>query len=116
MSTPISRPLEDQPGDALDRRVALEQVHRLAKRLERFDERIIAPQDHLVIELAIDPPFDDSLDVAEVHHHVAVVETVGADVDLDRRVVSVRVLAHAVIVEQPVAVTELDAFGHEIHV
>ena len=74
------------------------------------------PQDHLVIELAIDPAFDDPLDVAEIHHHVAVVEAVGADVDLDRRVVAVRVLADAVVVEQPVAVAELDPLGDEVHV
>ena len=69
-----------------------------------------------MIQLAIDPPFDDPLDVAEVHHHVAVVEAVGADVDLDGRVVSVRMLADAVVIEEPVAVTELDPLRDEVHV
>ena len=40
---------------------------------------------------------------------------VGAHVDLDDGVVAVRVLADAVVVEQPVAVTEVDALGDEIH-
>ena len=74
------------------------------------------PQDHLVIQLAIDPAFDDPLDVAEVDDHVAAVEAVGAHVDLDRGVVAVRVLADAVVVEQPVAVAEFDPLGDEVHV
>ena len=49
------------------------------------------------------------------HDHVARVEAVGADLDLGQRVVPVRVLADAVVVEQPVAVAELDALGDEIH-
>ena len=69
-----------------------------------------------MIELAIDPAFHDPLDVAEVGDHVALVEPIGAHLDLDDGVVAVRMLADAVVVEQPVAVTELDALGDEIHV
>jgi hypothetical protein len=69
------------------------------------------PQDHLVIELAIDPAFDEPLDVAEVRDHVPRVETVGTDLDLRQRIVTVRMLADAIVVEQAMAVTELDAFG-----
>jgi hypothetical protein len=67
-------------------------------------------QDHLVIELAVDPALDDALDVAEVAHHVAVVQRAGPDLDLRRRVVPVRVLADPVVIEQPMAVTEVDFF------
>ena len=69
------------------------------------------PQNHLVIQLAIDPAFHQPLDVGKVRHHVAAVELVGADVDLGDGIVSVRMLADAVVVEQPVAVTEVDALG-----
>ena len=79
------------------------------------DQRVVLPQNHLVVELPIDPAFDDALDVAEVGDHVALVETVGPHFDFDDRVVSVRMLADAVVVEQPVPVTEVDAFGDEIH-
>ena len=47
---------------------------RLTERLERLQERVVTMQDHLVIQLAIDPALDHPLDVAEVTHHVAVVE------------------------------------------
>ena len=70
-------------------------------------------QQHLVIELAVDPALDDPLDVAEVADHVAVVERAGAHLDLRHGVVAVRMLADAVVVEQPVAVAEIDTFGDE---
>jgi hypothetical protein len=68
-------------------------------------------KDHLVIQFAIDPPFDDSLDVAEIAHHVAIVERAGTHLNFRGGVVSVRVLADAVVVEQPVPVAELDLLG-----
>ena len=39
----------------------------------------------------------------------------GAHLDLDDRVVPVRMFADAVVVEQPMAVTEVDAFGNRVH-
>jgi hypothetical protein len=63
-------------------------------------QRIVVTQDHLVVELAIDPSLHDALDVAEVHDHVARIKSVGADFDLCDRVVPVRVLADTVVVEE----------------
>ena len=83
--------------------------------LQRRDQRIVVPQQHLVIELAIDPALDDAFDVAEIADHVAVVERAGAHLDFGDRVVAVRMLADAVVVEQPVAVAEIDALGDGIH-
>ena len=79
------------------------------------DERIVVAQQHPVIELAVDPAFHDPLDVAEIAHHVARVELRRPDFDLRDRVVAVRVLADAVVVEQPVAVAEVDALGDGVH-
>ena len=95
--------------------IALELVDRLAERLERRDQRIVVTQDHLVIELAVDPALHDALDVREIRDHVAAVEPIRAHVDLDDGVVAVRMLADAVVVEQPMAVAEVDALGDEIH-
>ena len=80
-------------------------------RLQRPDERIVFAKNHLVIELAVDPSLDDALDVGEIAHHVAVVERAAAHFDLGDRVVAVRMLADAVVVEQPVAVAELNFLG-----
>ena len=76
---------------------------------------IVVAQDHLVIQLAIDPALDDALDVGEIGDHVALVEPVRAHVHLDDGVVSVRMLADAVVVEQAMAVAEVDALGDEVH-
>ena len=83
--------------------------------MQRADQRIVVPEHHLVIELAIDPALDDPLDVAEIADHVAVVEPIGADFDLGDGIVAVRMLADAVVVEQPMAVTEVDALGDRVH-
>ena len=107
--------IEDQPRNPLDGRIAVDDEDRFAELLERRDERVVVTEDHLVIELAIDPALDDPLDVAEVADHVAVVERVGAHLDLRRGVVAVRVLADAVVVEQPVAVAEVDFLGDRVH-
>src|SRR5260221_2544953 len=107
--------VEDQPGDALDSRIAVEQLHRLAQLLERFDERVVVAQQHLVIEFRVDPALDDALDVAEVADHVAIVERPRADFDFRDGILAVRMLADSVVVEQPVAVTEVDAFGDGVH-
>ena len=115
VETLVAGHVEDQLGDALDGRVALELEDRLAERLERRDERVVVAQNHLVIELAIDPALHEPLDVRKIGDHVARVEPIGPDVDLDDGVVAVRMFADAVVVEQPVAVAEVDALGDEIH-
>jgi hypothetical protein len=68
-----------------------------------------------VIELAIDPGLDDALDVVEVGDHIATVERVGANLDLCHGVVSVGMLADAVVIEETMAVTEVDALGDRVH-
>jgi hypothetical protein len=65
-----------------------------------------------VIQLAIDPPLHDTLDVRKVRHHVAAIQSISPDIYLDDGVVPVRVLADAVVIEQPVTVAEVDALGN----
>jgi hypothetical protein len=65
--------------------------------------------------LAIDPSFDDALDIAEIGHHIASVEGVGPDFDFRNRVVAMRVLAHAVVIEESMAVAELNPLGDRVH-
>ena len=100
-----------QFGDMLHRGIALHDEHRLAQALQRCDERVVFAKNHLVVELAVDPPFDNPLDVGEIADHVAVVERPAADLDFRHGVVPVRMLADAVVIEQPVAVAELDFLG-----
>ena len=83
--------------------------------MQRSYERVVLAQNHLVIELAIDPSLHDALDVAEINDHVARVERIGPHFDLGDRIVSVGVLADAVVIEQAMPVAEVDALGHRVH-
>ena len=58
----------------LNGRIALDHEHGLPEPLQRTEQRVVFAEDHLVIELAVDPSFDDALDVGEVADHVAIVE------------------------------------------
>jgi hypothetical protein len=107
--------IEDQFGNAFHSGVAVNDENRFAKLFERGDKRIIVPQNHFVIQLAIDPPFDNTLDIAEVADHIAIIERAGPDLDFRDGVVAVRMFANAVVIEQTVAVTEVDAFGYRVH-
>src|SRR3990172_4510252 len=95
--------------------IAVEEKHRLAEVQKGRHQRIVLAQQHLVIELLVDPVLDHALDVAEVAHHIAAVELAGTHLDLGDCVVPVRVLADPVVVEQPMTVTEIDAFSDRIH-
>ena len=111
----LARHVIDQSRDPFHGRIAVNDEDWFAEGLQRFHERIIVSQDHLVIELAVNPPLDDPLDVAEIHHHIPCVQRIGAHLDLGDRVVAVRMLADAVVVEQPMAVAEVDALGDGVY-
>ena len=68
-----------------------------------------------MVDRLIDPSLHDPLDVAEVADHVAAVQRFGPDLDLGDRVVPMRMLADAVVVEQTVAVAEVYGLGDRIH-
>src|SRR5438093_3051360 len=78
----LFRVFEDETRDAFDGRIAVEQKDRLAELSKRRHERIVVSQQHLVIELLVDPAFDHAFDVAEVADPVAIVEYSGANLDL----------------------------------
>src|SRR3954452_1665634 len=103
--------VEDDLRDMLHSGIGINQEDRLSERLEGGDERVVAPEHHLVIDRLIDPALDDALDVAEVADHVAIVECPGAHFDFRDRVVAVRVFADTVVVEQAMPVAELDLLG-----
>src|SRR4026207_752064 len=54
---------EDQSRDPFNRGIALEEIHRLTELLERLHERVVVPQNHLVIEFTIDPSLHDAFDI-----------------------------------------------------
>ena len=107
--------LEDQLGNVLHGRIVVADEHRFAERTERFQQRVVAPQDHPVVELPVDPSLDDALDLSEITDHLPIVQRLRPHLNLRDRVVSVRVLADPVVIEQPMTITEVDALGYGIH-
>ena len=49
------RLVEDQPGDVLGRRVDVHHEDRLALRLEDRQDRVVAAEQHVVVEVLVDP-------------------------------------------------------------
>jgi hypothetical protein len=82
---------------------------------QQLDHRIVVPQDHLVIQLAIDPRLEGAFDVREIHHHVPRVQRLGGNVDLDHRIVAVQVPAHALVVEKTMAIAEVETLSDAKH-
>ena len=81
----------------------------LPSMLERRRGRIVVPEEHLVVQLPVNPLLDDPLHLVEIAHHVSRVEAVGLHGNLGHGVVAVEVPAVPVVVEEPVAVAEVDA-------
>src|SRR5262249_52902387 len=72
---PLSRrEVEDELGDVLSRRVYVHDEQRLALLLEKGQSGIILVQQHLVIEMLVDPAADDALDLGEIADHAEIVE------------------------------------------
>ena len=111
----LTADIEHEAGNALSRRIAVEQVDRLPHLVKSLCQGIVVPQDHPVVEFTIHPFLDKTLDVAEIDDHVAPVQRLGADLDLGDRVVAMRVLAQAVVIEQTMAVTKFDLLGNRVH-
>lgn len=63
-----------------------------------------------MVELSVYPFLDDLLHVPEIKDHSAFVEAVGFELDLDLPVMPVGMGAFAIIVEQAMAVAEMDFF------
>ena len=72
-------------------------------------------QEHRVIEVVINPPLHMLLDVAEIDQHAPVIQFVRFENDDGLAVVSVEVAALALVVEQAMAVAEVDFSGNAIH-
>lgn len=55
------------------------------------------------------------LDIVEVDDHAALIERLGAELNLHFRVVPMQEPALAVVIEQAMAVAEMDFFGDGVH-
>ena len=100
--------LVDEPGDVLGRRVAVHHEDALAVLQEHGQDRVVTAEQHVVIQVLVDPLLHGLLDVAEIDEHPSRVELRALESDDCTAVVPVQMTAFSVVVEQAVAVTKLD--------
>src|SRR5207248_7897482 len=65
----------------------------LTELLQGPHEWIVVPQNHLMVQFRVNPPFHDALDIAEVAYHVPIVQRTSTHFDFRDRVMAVRMLA-----------------------
>ncbi len=107
--------LVNETSNPLNGRVAIHEKHWLAKLTERFNKRVVASQNHLVIDLSVDPALHQMLDVTKITHHASLIESCRSDFHLGNGVVAMWMLAHSVIIEQAMPVTKTHTLDDGIH-
>ena len=108
------RIVEDDLGDILGSGVGVHQVTGLPMLLKHGDQRILPMQEHLVIQLGIDPGLDHLVDVAEIHDHAPVVQMIADNFNFNFAVVAVEMTTLPLVVEQAMAVAEIDVLGDSV--
>lgn len=78
------------------------------------DQRVLPMQQHLVIQFGIDPGLDDLVDVAKIDHHAPMVEMLAGNLYFNSAVVAVEMPTFPLIVEQAMAVAEIDVFSDSV--
>ena len=104
----------DDLGDIFRSGVGVHQVTGLAVFAKQGHQGIFPMQEHLVIQFGIDPGLDYRVDVAEVDHHAPMVETLAGDLHFNSAVVAVEMATFPLIVEQAMAVAEIDVLGDSV--
>ena len=105
----------DEFGDALRSRVHVEQVIGFLQLLKSRQNRVVFMQDHLVIEVVIDPRLHHPFDLAEIDDHAQRIELIALNSNDRRAIVPMQMPALATVIQQPMAVTEVDFASNSMH-
>ena len=84
----------------------------------RLDDQALGlGQDRLavVVEMVVDPAVDRSLDLRKIQHHAAIVKPRCLEGDAHPAVVPVQMPALALVMQEPMAVAEVDFSGNSEH-
>src|SRR5262249_50574474 len=107
--------VKDQLGNVFGRWVNVQHKHRLALMAQQRQHRVVAVQQHLVVERLVDPRAHHGFHAGKVHDHAEVVKARRGERQDGATVVPVQVAALAVVIEQAVAVAEVDLARHAEH-
>ena len=104
----------DNLGDIFGSGVGVHQVTGLPMLVKHGDQGILPVQQHLVIQFGIDPGLDDLVDVAKIDDHAPMVEMLADNLYFNSAVVAVEMTTFPLIVEQAMAVAEIDVFSDSV--
>jgi len=65
--------------------------------------------------MGVDPLLDRHFDLIEVAHHPFPIQPLGGELDCHLAIVSVEILALALVVQEPMAVAEVDGACDPVH-
>jgi hypothetical protein len=85
-----------------------EKVNGLVQFLEDFNERVVFPENHFVVEMFVDPSLEMGFDFPEIYDHAPAVQRLGGHLHVHPAVVPMGVPAFSLILPQPMTVTEVD--------
>src|SRR2546425_4897868 len=78
------------------------------------NDRIILAKDHLVIKLRVNPGLNCGLDLLKINDHSALVESFTLQLYFHTPIVTVKILAPSLVVQQAVPVTEVDNLADQV--
>jgi hypothetical protein len=105
----------DELGDALRCRVHIEQIIGFLQLLKRRQDRVVFMQDHLVIEVVVDPRLHHPFDLAEIDDHAQRIELIALNSNDRRAIVPVQMPAFAAVIQQAMTVTKVDFASNSMH-
>lgn len=97
------------------RRVSVEQQHGLMMLPKDFDHGVFTVQNHVMVEILIDPMPDGLFDVTKIGEHSSMVEIRALNGDDSPPVMAVQEAALPIVVDEAMAVAERDFFGDSEH-
>ncbi len=98
----------NQAGDVFGRRITVHLEDPLTALPEHRQERVFTTEQHVMIEVFVDPRLNLALDFAEVDENATLIEGWAADRDDRAAIMTVQVAALAVVIEQTMSITEVN--------
>lgn len=99
---------KNEAGNVLSRRIAVDQVKRFPGLFQHGNEGIGLAQDHFVIEIFLNPCAQVAFDITKIDEHAPRVQTLTFKDYNGFRIVTMQEAALPVVVEESMAVTELN--------
>src|SRR2546428_4933797 len=106
--------LKNHTRDIFSGGIEIDGYVRLVAISQMRNDRIVLAEDHLVIQLRVNPGLDSGLDLLKIDDHPARVESFTLQLYFYTPIVTVKILTLSLVVQQAVPVTEVDDLGDRV--